>query len=441
MQERFLQFIAEKKLCTRSNKILLAVSGGMDSMVMLELFHRTNFSVAVAHVNFQLRDNDSELDESLVEETCKKHSIPFFTKRFDTSAYAQKHSLSIQMAARALRYEWFNELVDQNKFDFIATAHHLNDSIETALLNFTRGSGLEGWDGIAAKNEKIVRPLLFATRSEIEAYANENKINWREDRSNSSDDYQRNFIRHHVVPRLKEINLSLENSFADALEKISASNELSWLGIESFRNEFESKKADQILFSKKAFAEFRHPEGLLWNLIKGYGFNLDQCKQIILALPGQSGKKFLSKEFEVIIDREQLIISKTKAGVDQVLIDKDQQRVERGGQVLEMSVVNSFELLNDNSVAFLDLSKLKFPLVWRSWKAGDAFHPLGMTHPKKISDFLIDKKISVTDKESVSVIESDGEIVWVVGMRISERFKVTDLSQRILKLSLTKENN
>ncbi|HCW05882.1 MAG TPA: tRNA lysidine(34) synthetase TilS, partial [Cytophagales bacterium] len=365
MQERFLQFIAEKKLCTRSNKILLAVSGGMDSMVMLELFHRTNFSVAVAHVNFQLRDNDSELDESLVEETCKKHSIPFFTKRFDTSAYAQKHSLSIQMAARALRYEWFNELVDQNKFDFIATAHHLNDSIETALLNFTRGSGLEGWDGIAAKNEKIVRPLLFATRSEIEAYANENKINWREDRSNSSDDYQRNFIRHHVVPRLKEINLSLENSFADALEKISASNELSWLGIESFRNEFESKKADQILFSKKAFAEFRHPEGLLWNLIKGYGFNLDQCKQIILALPGQSGKKFLSKEFEVIIDREQLIISKTKAGVDQVLIDKDQQRVERGGQVLEMSVVNSFELLNDNSVAFLDLSKLKFPLVWR----------------------------------------------------------------------------
>lgn len=441
MEEKFLHFISKNSLCTKSDRILLAISGGIDSMVMLELFHRGQFQIAVAHANFQLRGNESELDQKLVEDGCKKYSIPFYSKRFSTQEFALQNSLSIQMAARELRYTWFNELLDQTGYDFIATAHHLNDSIETALLNFVRGSGLEGWDGISIKNGKIIRPLLFVKRDEIETFANENKMVWREDRSNSSDDYQRNFIRHHVIPQLKEMNPSLENSFADAIEKISSSNELSHSAIRSFRKEFESKKDDQVLLSKKGIHTVLHREGLLWNLIKGYGFNFDQCKQIINAFTGQSGKQFHSKKFQLIVDRKQLIISKIKTEIEQVRIEKDQKLVQFGENILEISVVDSFELIKNQSVAFVDGGILEFPLVWRDWKAGDAFHPLGMNHSKKISDFLIDNKISLADKSLVTVVESAGEIVWVVGLRISERFKVTDQTKMILKIQLLKQKS
>ncbi|MBI1768160.1 MAG: tRNA lysidine(34) synthetase TilS [Bacteroidetes bacterium] len=437
MKAEFVRYVREKKLCTVKDKILLAISGGVDSMVMLFLFRESGFNISVAHANFQLRGEESNADEEFVKEYCQQFSIPFFTRRFETKLYAEETSLSTQMAARDLRYYWFNELIEKHHFDFVATAHHVNDSIETALLNFARGSGLGGFDGITPKNKKIIRPMLFATRQQIEMLAKENKINWREDSSNATDHYQRNFIRHNIIPLLKELNPSLENSFQDSIEKISGANELTAVGIRHWRDEFETRKNEQVHFNKKGFEGFQNPEGLLWNLIKHFGFNLDQCKQIIKSLHGQSGKKFFSHEFELVVDRELLIISKLALGMTEALIEKVPTEVYFGKFVLNISETENTEFPKNSCMAFLDASKLLFPLKWRQWKAGDYFHPLGMAHKKKLSDFFIDQKISAADKETITVLESGNQIVWVVGHRIDDNFKITSASKRILQFELT----
>ncbi len=409
------------------DKILVAVSGGLDSMVMLHLFRVSGYEISVAHANFQLRGNESEGDEKFVKEICKKFSIPFFVKRFSTKQFAESNFLSTQMAARQLRYVWFNELIEQENFDVAATAHHVNDSIETVLLNFVRGSGLEGLDGIAAKNGKIIRPLLFATRKQIEWHANENKIEWREDRSNATDDYQRNFVRHKIYPLLKEINPSLENSFQDSIEKNSGAVDLMSWGINYWQEKYQTKKNEQVHLSKKGFDESKNKTGLLWNLIKSYGFNFDQCGQIIESIDGQSGKKFRSSHFELSLDRELIIISPLSVGQgwDEILIEMDQTEAKLGKQILKIIETKKIIFENNPSVALLDADKLQFPLCWRKWNPGDFFYPLGMSHKKKLSDFLIDQKVSLADKETVTVLESGNEIVWVVGMRVDDRYKIT----------------
>jgi tRNA(Ile)-lysidine synthase len=424
VKELFLSEINQKKLFANGDKILLAVSGGVDSMVMLHLFQECGFNIGIAHANFQLRGDESEGDEKFVEAVCKKNSIPFFNKKFETEDYAKSNHLSIQMAARELRYEWFNELLTEKCYDFLATAHHLNDSIETVLLNFVRGSGLEGFDGIASKNGKIIRPMLFATRLEIENYAKENKIGWREDRSNATDDYSRNFIRHQVSPLLKELNPSLERTFDESINKISGAVELMEIGAEQWRQKFERKKDNQILLDKKGFELIKNPESILWILIKGFGFNFDQSAQIIAALNGQSGKRFSSSQFELVIDRDHLIMSKNQIELTETLIEVNQTEASLGNFKMKIEKKEKVNFKNDPSIAFLDADKLTFPLRWRKWKPGDSFHPLGMNHKKKLSDFLIDQKISVADKESITVLEMGNEIVWVIGYRIDERFKV-----------------
>ncbi len=430
MKQAFLNHIAQKKLFGSKEKILLAVSGGMDSMVMLSLFRECSIDFSVAHANFQLRGDESEGDEKFAKTYCQELSVPFFSKKFETKEYAARHHLSIQMAARELRYTWFDELLSEHHFDFVVTAHHANDSIETTLLNLTRGAGLEGLDGITSKNEKVIRPLLFATRGQIENYAKENKILWREDRSNATDDYPRNFIRHHVVPKLKELNPSLENSLRESTEKISGAVELMALGIKHWREKFETKKDEQILFDKKGLEQFDHAENVLWNLIKGYGFNFDQCGQAAKAFYGQAGKKFFSEKFELIVDREHLIICPRPArrefyvGEGVILIQKNQTEARLGNLILEIEEGEKTELKNNPSVAQLDAAKLQFPLRWRKWKPGDYFYPLGMVNKKKLSDFFIDQKISLADKKNITILESGNEIVWVVGLRIDERYKI-----------------
>lgn len=436
MKTAFLNYLIEKKLCTRKDRVLLAVSGGIDSMVMLNLFRECEYEIGVAHVNFQLRGRESDEDEKLVEESCARLSIPFYTKRFETSQYAEGKSLSIQMAARNLRYVWFNELIDEHHFDLIATAHHLNDSIETVLLNFSRGAGLEGYDGIAPKNKKIIRPMLFATREEIEQYAKGNCIVWHEDKSNATDDYQRNFIRHQVVPLLKELNPSLENSFHESIEKTSGATELFALGILYWKEKFETRKDEQIHLAKKGIYESTNEAGLLWNLIKEYGFNIDQCLQVVKSTRGQPGKKFLSLNYELVIDREHLIISKHVYEVGDVIIEKGQLQAMRGKYTLDIGAAKSMEINKDHSLALLDVDKLQFPLLWRKWKQGDSFFPLGMNHKKKLSDFFVDERISIADKEMITVLESASEIVWVVGHRIDDRFKITESTTRVIRFAL-----
>ncbi len=432
MKQSFLHYIAQKKLCSPADKILLAVSGGLDSMVMLQLFRECGFEVSVAHANFQLRGAEAEGDEKFVAEYCRRVSVPFFCTKFETQTYADQHQLSIQMAARELRYTWFHDLMNQHHFDYVATAHHLNDSIETVLLSLVRGSGVEGYDGIQAKNGKVIRPLLFATRQEIENYATENKISWREDRSNTTDDYSRNFIRHQVIPKLNEINPSLVRSFDQSIEKISGAVELMAMGMQHWRDQFQLTKGEQIILKKNGFDQFKNPKGVLWNLVKGFGFTLDQCGQIIKAMEGQPGKKFTATDFELTIDRHHIIISKSQAAWGESWIESGQTEATLGNYNLKIELLEKGEAIQVPLVAALDASRLGFPLRWRKWKAGDFFYPLGMNHKKKLSDFLIDQKISLADKETVTVLESGSEIVWVVGMRVDERYKASAATTTIL---------
>lgn len=436
MKEAFLKYIDQHKLFTAKNKLLLTVSGGIDSMVMLDLCLRSNLSFSVAHVNFQLRGEESDGDEQFVKNVCQKNRIPFFSKKMETQTYADQHGVSIQMAARTLRYEWFTALAEEHHFDYILTAHHANDSLETVLLNIVRGTGLEGLDGIAAKNGKIIRPLLFASRETIEQYAKENTIAWREDRSNASDDYQRNFLRHKVIPLLKELNPSLENSFRESATKIAGGVGLLQFGIEQWRQENETRNGDQIRWKKTGIIRFENPGSVLWSLAKNYGFNFDQCEQAVRSID-EIGNQFLSHTYELVVDRNELILSPLQPDSGDVIIEETHTHSTRGNQSLTIQVVNHSGFSQDPMIAELDRDLITFPMVWRRWKAGDSFHPLGMSHSKKISDFLIDEKISLADKKNVSVLEADGKIIWVVGHRIDDRFKISNQTVRKISFHLS----
>jgi tRNA(Ile)-lysidine synthase len=431
--EQFLNHIRHNQLCKTSDKILLAVSGGMDSMVMLHLFKEAAFSFGVAHCNFQLRGTESDEDEALVRSVCERLKIPFYARHFDTRAVAAEKKQSLQMAARELRYHFFAEIQQVHGYQYLATAHHLNDNFETVLLNLTRGSGIEGLTGIPVKNDSVIRPLLFAQKKMINDYAVAHGVVWRDDSSNSSEDYQRNFLRLQIIPRLKELNPNLENTFEDTLERLSGASELVKDSLDKIRQQAVSVHANKLYITKGKLAKYRHAEVILWELLKGYGFNFDQCKLMMSNLP--SGRQFFSGSHQLIIDRDNFILQQKQSPVQQELVieeGENQVASELGILNLKMTGISSFTLVKNIRLAQLDASRLRYPLCWRSWRAGDSFVPFGMTQRKKVSDFLIDLKVSLPAKEKVTVLESAGEIVWVVGYRIDDRYKITPDTREVL---------
>jgi len=434
--EQFLNHINRHKLCSKSDTVLLAVSGGVDSMVMLHLFLEAGFRVSVAHCNFQLRGIESDGDENFVYHACQELKVPVVVERFDTETYAWENSLSTQMAARELRYAWFDFLLEENQYQFLATGHHFDDTIETVLLNWTRGSSLEGLAGIPVKNNRIIRPLLFATRAQVEKYATEKGIPWREDQSNLTDDYQRNFIRHQIVPKLKELNPSLEATLHDGLEKIQGDLEVIHFQTDEWKKQFLSIEGEKVTLSKRGFDAFQQSAHLLWRCIRDYGFNFEQTREVIQGLHGQSGKQFLTPSHKLVIDREHIIITPHVDFWNPITIASGQALASLGSWEMDIEKQNDVSRTNDALEAKLDAAKITFPLVWRKWKAGDVFYPLGMEHRKKVSDFLIDKKVSLSDKDVVTVLESNGEIVWVVGYRIDNRFKITPNTTSTILFSL-----
>ena len=438
MLEQFLNHIEQNDLCDKSDAILLAVSGGVDSMAMLYLFREAGFHIGVAHCNFQLRGKESEADEEFVREVCKELDVPFFFRRFETEAYAWENTLSIQMAARELRYAWFEELLIKNTYRFLATGHHFDDSMETILLNLTRGSATDGLAGIPIKNGSVIRPLLFASRKQIEKYAAMKGLVWREDLSNMTDDYQRNFIRHQVVPKLKELNPSLELTWQSGIEKIHGDLALLHHAFADWKKQFITESVERITIQKNAFVSFPGGGSLLWRFIKSFGFNFEQSKEIISSLHGQPGKRFFSSSHLLVVDRDLLIITSIQHNWHEVLIEKGQLQSILGPWHLQMEKIRELpELINENE-AYLEESMVTFPITWRKWKPGDSFVPLGMEHKKKLSDFFIDRKVSMADKELVTLLESDGIIVWVAGHRIDDRFKVTSKTTSIVKFTLTR---
>jgi len=435
VKQRFLGYVQQKGITTQT-KILLAVSGGLDSMVMLHLFQELRFDVSVAHVNFKLRGAESDGDEQFVNEWCANHRVPFYTTHFETNNYATANGLSIQMAARELRYQWFNELTTSHQFQFIATAHHLNDSLETTLLNLARGSGLEGLIGITPLSGNRFRPLLFATRADIETYASENEIAWREDSSNQTDAYQRNLIRHQVIPALKKINPALELSFASMVKKVQHDLDILDEDVQQWRLKFLEHENGLVKIRKEGLIHVNDVPRL-WRTLRNYGFNREQTEAIQLAAMGQSGKVFYSPTHSLAVDREALIVAKLAEPLPLISIPVARGSFRLSGLQMEVEVPVLPEINRAATVAVLDLEKLAPTLFWRAWQPGDSFYPLGMNQHKKVSDFLIDEKVPVNLKNRVTILESNGEIVWVVGHRIDNRFKLTKITRQAAQFSIT----
>jgi len=332
------------------------------------------------------------------------------------------------MAARELRYQWFEELLAKENCCKIATAHNLNDGIETLLMNIVHAQGWEGMSGIKASRGNRIRPLLFASRKEIAEYALENKIQWKEDASNASLKYERNYVRHKIIPELKQLNPSLEKTFADFQYKINSASYFLRYGIEQWKEKFTVEKGDDLYIAKNDL-----DPSSLWILLQPFGFNVSQVRQLADVKEAQVGKFFQSDTHIVVIDRQYLSVKKIRRQ-EPPPIEVNEGRAARGKFAL---TIRQAEQRKESGAVYLDFDKLKFPLVWRTWKKGDFFYPSGMEHRKKISDFLIDNKIPRADKGDISVLESNGNIVWVVGMRLDNRFKASPQTKRMLEIELT----
>lgn len=405
-------------------------------MVMAHLFHQAGYTFGVAHCNFQLRGKDSEEDERFVQTWCSQNNISFHVKAFNTNNYAVENGLSIQMAARDLRYIWFKEIMDEHGYTRLATAHHLNDNFETMILNLVRGTGLSGLRGIQYKSNNIIRPLISFAKSDLIAYATENKIAWREDVSNESSDYDRNFIRHEVMPKLLELNPALEKGISKTHQRLLAAEALSQLGLDDLRQEFVIVEKNRIKIDKAFLMVTSYPVGVAWELIKQYGFNFSQCEDMVKASLEVSGKQFLSPSHQLVVDRDAWLIEPHQKPLSLVIINQGEAAATFGA--LEMTIEQgTYPVLSvDPMVAMFDADKVQFPLIWRAWEKGDNFTPLGMDSKKKLSDFFVDIKLSRLDKQEATVVESDGEIIWIVGYRIDNRFKVTDQNKQIIKLTV-----
>lgn len=438
MLKRFREYLERFDLAGRDDRVLIAVSGGLDSMTLLHLFREAGYVPGVAHANFGLRGKESDGDEAFVKEYCQKHKLSFYSKRFDTKNYAEGHGLSVQMAARDLRYAWFDELMMEGGYHWLATAHHLSDNLETVLLRWSSGAGLDQLTGIPRKNDRVIRPLLFATRDEIVAYAKAEKIAWREDSSNQSTEYARNFIRHEVIPKLKEINPSLESTFAQGLEKLEGASELMRRGLGQLRDAMTRQEGTDLFIDKSLLLLLQHPAVVCYEWLKEFGFDFDRCRQLaVAAASGQSGARFLSGSHQAVVDRDYIIVAPlSHEEFHDVWVEDGQDKAALGPWVLYVRKERGMTISTDRSVATVDASTIRFPLLWRKWKPGDRFVPFGMTKTKKLSDFLVDEQVPLVEKDRVTVICSGDEVVWVAGYRTDNRYKVHAKTEIVLTLRL-----
>jgi tRNA(Ile)-lysidine synthase len=416
-------------------KLLLATSGGMDSMVMVHLFHELKYEVALAHCNFQLRAVESFGDQQFVQDYAEASEIPIFVTQFDTEAFAKDYKLSTQMAARDLRYSWFYELLETENYDYILTGHHADDNLETFLINLSRGTGLEGLVGIPEQNGKIIRPLLLFSREEIAKYAIEYKIQWREDSSNSSDKYLRNKIRHDLVPLFKELNPKFIASFQKTRSFLQESQHMVEDASIMVYQQLAKQKEDEIRFDLSQLKKLPNYRSYLYQWLHEFGFLAwDDVYDLV---DSQSGKQVFAPNFRLLKDRNFLILLpiNTEIEVQEYFIDKNTEEVN---VPLNLSFCDVNDIsVPSNTVIFVDRNKLEFPLVLRRWRQGDYFQPFGMEgKSKKVSKLFKDEKLSLIEKENVWILWSGATIVWVLGKRQDERFRTDDSTQNILKIQL-----
>jgi tRNA(Ile)-lysidine synthase len=459
--QQFQQHITLNQLFSPNDTLLLAVSGGIDSVVLCELCKQAGYNFIIAHCNFKLRGAESERDAAFVQQLAQGYNVPVYIKEFDTAAYADSHKLSIQEAARELRYNWFAELLkpatgpalkreqtalapvntNHPQPTALVTAHHLDDNIETMLMHFFRGTGIHGLRGMLPKQGHIARPLLFARKQELKQFAVENNLQWVEDSSNALDKYSRNYFRHQLIPLVQKIYPEAENNLVNNLRRFADMEELYEQAVEQHKKKLLEQKGQEIHIPVLKLKKAQPLVSIVYEIIKGFGFSPAQTDEVIKLLESESGRYVRSATHRIIKNRRWLIIAPAQSEQAQnLVIDEDENKVvfENGELVFEQLQSRNVQLVNDAAIALIDKSELQFPLLLRKWKKGDYFYPLGLKKKKKLARFFIDQKLSLTDKEKVWVLESNKKILWVVGLRIDDRFKLTEATKQVLKIQLIK---
>lgn len=461
--QRFTDFIDQQRLFTKKESLLLAVSGGLDSVVLSHLCKQAGYPFAIAHCNFGLRGEESYRDEAFVQAIAAQFEVPFYLKRFDTRAFAADNKLSIQVAARELRYQWFHDIVNgqwsmvnremrgempivledaihHSPLTFIATAHHLDDNIETVLINLFKGTGISGLHGIQPKSGKLVRPLLFAKREEIKDYATEHQLQWVEDSSNAETKYTRNFIRHNIMPSIENAFPTVKENMADNIERFREAEVLYLQAISVHKKKLLEFKGDELYIPVLKLGRITPLATIVFEIIKGYGFSSHQVPEVIKLLNSESGRYITSTTHRILRNRAWLIISPLPKIEETILIIEETttQQSFSGGLLQFKSLATSNVVIEANTaIALLDKSEMQYPLLLRKWKEGDYFYPLGMRKKKKLARFFIDNKLSQLQKEKVWVLESNKRIAWVIGYRIDDRFKVSPSTKEILRIEHT----
>lgn len=436
MQQKIAEYIKKFRLIKPNSKLIIALSGGADSVVLTHILHKMGYNCIAAHCNFELRDAESDRDELFVRQLCKVLNIPLEIIHFNTNEYAAKQKVSIEMAARKLRYDWFENIRIKYDADFICVAHHKDDSIETCLLNIIRGTGINGITGIKPINGKIIRPLLCVSRKEIEDYAKQNDLSYVTDSTNLETEYTRNKIRNILLPMLEDINPVFRQTMENNIENWK---EAAFLYSHTINNDLSNLcKTDGTytwICEDELFA-FPYSKTLLFEWLKQYGFSNSVIEEIAEHKYTQTGKRFCSDTHELIVDRCRLILSEKKSDDYKTYeISKNDSSCIQPIH-LKMSFVFDTSICKDTKVALLDADKLKFPLTIRKWRNGDFFYPLGMESPKKLSDFFVDTKINIAQKQDIYLLVSGNDIVWIIGKRIDNRYKINANTKKVYRLEL-----
>lgn len=442
--ERFRGYIKENCLFEKTDRLIVAVSGGLDSSLLCALLKESGYAFEMAHCNFKLRGAESDRDEQFAKSLSLKYDVPFFVRTFDTKKTATENKTGLEETARDLRYNWFNELRAEgsSQNSFILTAHHADDNIETVMMNFFRGTGVKGLRGIQNKQNHICRPLLFARRNEIELWAAENKIDFVQDSSNAENDFTRNQFRNLIIPAIQNIYPQVPENILSNIRRMEE--------VEMIFDEAISKTINKIITVKGAdkyipvmrLLQLPYRTTLFHEILHPAGFTSGQVHEAEKLLKAESGKYITSSTHRLLKDRKMLILSPISNNASEIVVIEN---IEANGiksifnfahGTVEMSIKNAERLDEDPHVAMIDMAEIEFPLLLRKWKQGDYFYPLGMKKKKKLSRFLSDNKLSLAAKEKVWVVESNKRIIWIAGMRIDDRFKMTANTKRILHMRL-----
>ena len=432
------------QLSTVNSQLLLAVSGGIDSVVMTDLFFQSGFDFIIAHCNFQLREEESERDELFARSLGEKYNKEVFVKKFDTKQYASGNKISIQEAARELRYDWFAEVSGQrstvNSQPFLATAHNADDNIETMLMFLFRGTGIHGLTGINAfdKERKIIRPLLFVTREQIESYAEDNNLNWVEDSSNATDKYTRNFFRHKIIPLAEEHFTNAKENLLVDIQRLKEVEVLYNEAIELHKKKLLEYKGNEIHIPVLKLQKIKPLDTIIWEIIKSYNFHTKQIDEIKKLFTADNSSYVQSTSHRVIKNRRWFIIAPNEnEASNYILVEENDKQIKFQNGILQFETMPAlnFKLQTLNPLAQLDKKQIEFPLLLRKWKQGDYFYPLGMQKKKKLSRFFIDQKLSATAKENIWILEMNKKIIWIIGYRIDDRFKIMPSTKEIVQIN------